>query len=73
MRGFEQQGLDDNYRRFQEAQGYPQRQVEQLGRALGINYGSSQTSPGANGWGRALGTGLAAYGAYNGYGGGGKG
>ena len=30
----------------------------------GFNFGGSQQVPGANGWGQALGTGLAAYGAF---------
>jgi hypothetical protein len=69
FRGFEQQNLDDQYRRFQEAQNYPQQQLATLGRGLGLNYGSSSTVPGQNPWGQAIGTGLAAYGAYNGGGG----
>lgn len=71
----EQKNLTDQYGRFQEARDYPQQQLATLGKGLGLNYGSSTSGAGSNGWGQALGTGLAAYGAYNGYGkssGGGK-
>jgi len=73
--GYQQQGqrnLSDQYQRFQEARDYPQQQLATMGRALGQNYGSSQTAPGQNQWGNALGTALAGYGAYRSYGGSGK-
>lgn len=62
----EQRNLSDEYARFTEARDYPQQQLATLGKGLGLNFGSSTTQPGSNGWGQALGTGLAAYGAYNG-------
>jgi hypothetical protein len=65
LQGQEQRNLTDAYSRWQEAQGYPQQQLGTLGRALGLNYGSSSTGPGANNFANALGAGLAAYGAYN--------
>lgn len=68
IRGFEQQNFDDTYQRWLQAQNYPRQQVQDLGQALGLRMGSSQTGPGQNGWGQALGTGLAAYSAYNGSG-----
>jgi hypothetical protein len=73
--GYQQQGqrnLSDQYQRFQEARDYPQQQLAVMGRALGQPYGSSQTGPGQNQWGNALGTALAGYGAYRSYSGGGK-
>lgn len=66
--GQEQRNLTDQYDRFREARDYPQQQLATLGRGLGYNFGSSTTQPGANQWGQALGSGLAAYGAYNGSG-----
>lgn len=70
FQGQEQRNLTDQYGRFTEARDYPQQQLATLGRGLGLNMGSSSTQPGQNGWGQALGTGLAAYSAYNGGGGG---
>jgi hypothetical protein len=66
MQGQEQRNLTDQYQRFLEARDYPQQQLSTMGRGLGFNFGGSQQVPGANGWAPALGTGLAAYGAYNG-------
>lgn len=66
MQGQEQRNLTDQYQRFLEARDYPQQQLNTMGRGLGFNFGGSQQVPGANGWAQALGTGLAAYGAYNG-------
>lgn len=71
----DQRNLTDQYSRWQEAQNYPKDQLGTLAKGLGLNYGSSSTGPGANSTGQALGTALAAYGAYSGYGkqsGGGK-
>ncbi len=68
--GQDQRNLTDQYQRFIEARDYPQQQLQTLGRGLGLNWGSTSTAPGSNGWGQALGAGLAAYGAYNGGGGG---
>lgn len=67
--GQDQRNLTDQYQRFTEARDYPQQQLATLGRGLGFNFGGSQQVPGTNQWGQALGTGLAAYGAYNGGGG----
>ena len=44
-----QLNLDDTYRRFQEAQNYPKEQLGTLGKALGLNYGSTSQVPGNNG------------------------
>lgn len=66
MQGQEQRNLTDQYQRFLEARDYPQQQLNTMGRGLGFNFGGSQQVPGANGWAQSLGTGLAAYGAYNG-------
>ena len=59
----EQNNLNDQYRRFQEAQNYPERQLEILGRGLGQNYGSNSQGPsqGGNPWGSAAGGALAGY------------
>lgn len=65
FQGQDQRNLTDQYTRFQEARGYPQQQLNVLGGALGLPMGRTSTSEGGNGWGQALGTGLAAYGAYN--------
>jgi len=64
--GQEQRNLTDAYGRFQEAQAYPKEQLATLGRGVGMNFGTSSTStgPGSNPYAQALGTGLAAYGAY---------
>lgn len=62
----DQRNLTDQYSRFQEAQNYPQTQLQTLGRGLGLNWGSTQTGPSANNAAQWLGTGLAAYGAYRG-------
>jgi hypothetical protein len=62
----EQINLDDSYRRFQEAQNYPERQLGVLGRALGLPYGSTTQQPGNNGVAQGLGTALALYGGYRG-------
>lgn len=61
----EQRNLTDQYGRFTEARDYPQQQLAILGRGLGMNFGSSVTQP-SNSTNQALGTALAAYGAYNG-------
>ncbi len=65
LQGQEQANLSDQYSRFQEARNYPQQQLATAGRGLGFNFGNQQTGPGANPWAQGLGTGLAAYGAYN--------
>ena len=72
IQGQEQRNLTDEHQRFLEARGYPQQQLNTMAQGLGMNFGGSQQVPGSNPWGQALGTGLAAYGAYNGGGRGGK-
>jgi hypothetical protein len=62
----DQRNLDDTYRRFQEAQNYPKEQLGTLGKALGLNYGSTSQVPGNNGLAQGLGTALAMYGGYKG-------
>lgn len=62
----EQLNMDDAYRRFKEAQDYPKEQLGTLGKALGLNYGSTSTVPGNNGVAQGLGTALALYGGYKG-------
>jgi hypothetical protein len=59
-----QLNLDDTYRRFMEAQNYPEKQLGVMGKALGLNYGSSSQVPGNNNVAQGLGTALSAYGAY---------
>jgi len=66
VQGQEQANLSDAYGRFQEARDYPRQQLGTLGQGLGMNFGSSQTGPGANPLAQGLGGGLAAYGAYRG-------
>jgi hypothetical protein len=61
-----QLNLDDTYRRFREAQDYPKEQLGVLGKALGLNYGSTSQVPGNNGMAQGLGTALALYGGYKG-------
>ena len=60
--GFQQQNqanLTDQYQRFQEAQAYPTKQLDTLGKGLGLNFGSQTTvqtpgtSPAATGLGAA--------------------
>lgn len=72
----DQKNLTDNYQRFQEAQAYPEKQLNILGKGLGYNYGgsSTSTSPGANPWSQGLGAAAATYGLIGGNGttGGGK-
>lgn len=65
--GQEQRNLTDQYGRFQEARDYSKDQLATLGRGVGMNFGTSNTStgPGSNPYAQAIGTGLAAYGAYN--------
>lgn len=67
FQGQEQRGLDDAYTRFQEARDYPRQQLGVLGGALGLPMGRTvtETETGGNRFGRALGSLLAAYGAYN--------
>ena len=67
-----QLNLDDTYRRFREAQDHPKEQLGTLGKALGLNYGSTSQVPGNNGMAQGLGTALALYGGYKGMSGGGK-
>lgn len=67
-----QANLTDSYNRFLEARDYPQQQLATLGKGIGLNFGSSTTQPGANPYAQAIGTGLALYGGYKGYGGSGK-
>jgi hypothetical protein len=62
----EQLNLDDQYKRFQEAQNYPKEQLGTLGKALGLNYGSTSQVPGNNSAAQGLGTALALYGGYKG-------
>jgi hypothetical protein len=69
----QQANLSDTYRRFQEAQNYPKDQLGTLGKALGLNYGSSSQVPGNNGLAQGLGTALALYGGYQGMNSGGSG
>lgn len=40
----DQRGLDDQYRRFQEARQYPQAQLDIMGNALGRSFGSQTTN-----------------------------
>lgn len=57
----EQKQLSDQYGRFQEARDYPQKQLDTLGKGLGMNFGSTSTmqtpgtSPAATGLGTAAG------------------
>lgn len=62
----EQLNLDDQYKRFQEAQNYPKEQLGTLGKALGLNYGSTAQVPGNNNVAQGLGTAMALYGGYKG-------
>jgi hypothetical protein len=66
IQGQQQLNLDDTYRRFREAQDYPKEQLGTLGKALGLNYGSTSQVPGNNGLAQGLGTALALYGGYRG-------
>lgn len=68
----EQLNLDDSYKRFREAQDYPKEQLGTLGKALGLNYGSTSQVPGNNNVAQGLGTALALYGGYKGATGSGK-
>jgi len=52
----------DDYNRFREARDYPQQQLNTLGKGLGMNYGTTQTQPGANPWAQGIGAGLSLYG-----------
>lgn len=72
FQGQDQANLTDQYNRFLEARNYPQTQLQTLGRGLGLNWGSSTSVP-SNDLAQGLGTGLALYGAYRGYGGGSSG
>lgn len=67
--GQEQANLTDQYNRFLEARDYPNQQLQTMARGLGMGWGSSQTGPGNNNLAQGLGTAMALYGAYNGYGG----
>ena len=69
FQGAEQANLTDQYNRFLEARSYPEQQLATMGRGLGHGYGSTQTGPGSNNLAQCLGTAMALYGAYNGYGG----
>jgi len=60
----EQKNLTDQYQRWQEANNYPKDQLATLGRGLGLNYGSSTSTPGTDPWAQAIGAGAAGYGAY---------
>lgn len=70
FQGAEQANLTDQYNRFLEGRSYPEQQLATMGRGLGLGYGSTQTGPGSNNLAQGLGTAMALYGAYNGYGGG---
>jgi hypothetical protein len=63
----EQKNLTDQYGRFQEANNYPQTQLNTLGKGLGFNFGqnSSSTGPGTNGWAQGVGTAATMYGLSN--------
>lgn len=73
FQGAEQANLTDQYNRFTEARNYPQEQLATMGRGLGLGSGSTTTGPGSNNLAQGLGTAMALYGAYNGYGGGSSG
>jgi hypothetical protein len=57
----DQANQSDAYRRFQEAQQHPYKQLDTLGKGLGMNFGTTTTAPGANPMAGAAGGALAGY------------
>jgi hypothetical protein len=59
----DQANKNDAYRRFQEAQNHPYKQLDTLGKGLGMNFGSTTTASGPQGspWAGAAGGALAGY------------
>lgn len=69
--GFQQQNqanLTDQYQRFQEAQNYPYKQLDTLGRGMGLNFGSTSTmqTPGTSPLATGIGTAASLYSLSNG-------